>query len=161
MPWTSHLPGSSFFFFRILTVVFLCAAIPASAQSNERMDAFLAEDRASFGNAAYFVLAAAGMISEEESVEKAVGKLREQDWPVPEKPAGSSITLGEYCLLLMKALEIPGGIMYRIIPGPRYAAREMDYLEFIAGNSHPGRTISGEEALRMLSRVLDWKEERT
>ena len=137
------------------------AVLPLAAQSNERMDAFLAEDRASYGNAAYFVLAAAGIVSEEASVERAAAALREQDWRLPEKPAASPITLGEYCLLLMKALEIPGGVMYRIFPVPRYAAREMDYLEFITGNSHPGRSLSGEEALRMLSRVLEWKGERT
>jgi hypothetical protein len=147
--------------FPLIMALIVGVTLPSAAQSNELMDAFLAEGEASVGHAAYFVLSAAGTISEDAPVEEAITVLREQSWRIPDKPGGSAITLGEYSLLLMKALGIRGGIMYRIFPIPRYAAREMDYLEFITGSSHPGRKISGEEALRMLSRVLEWQEERS
>jgi hypothetical protein len=48
--------------------------------------------------------------------------------------------------------------MYRIVPGPRYAAREMEYAGVIQGPAIPGMALSGNEALRMLERVLHSKE---
>ncbi len=132
-----------------------------SAQSNALIDDFLAEESASFGKAVYFVMAASAIIAEDSSLEGAVNALGARGWLVKDKKPDEPITLGEYSLLIMKALDIHGGIMYRIFPRPRYAARELDYLGFIVGKSHPGRSISGEEALRMLGRILEWREEQT
>jgi hypothetical protein len=131
------------------------------AQSNALIDDFLAEESASFGKAVYFVMAASAIIAEDSSLEGAVNALEARGWLAKGKKPDESITLGEYSLLIMKAMDIRGGIMYRIFPRPRYAARELDYLGFIVGKSHPGRSISGEEALRMLGRILEWREERT
>ncbi len=131
------------------------------AQSNALMDDFLAEESASFGKAVYFVMAASAAITEDSSLEEAVDALGARGWLAKDKKPDEPITLGEYSLLIMKALDIRGGIMYRIFPRPRYAARELDYLGFIVGKSHPGRSISGEEALRMLGRILEWREEQT
>jgi hypothetical protein len=58
----------------------------------------------------------------------------------------------------MRALDIPGGIMYSMFPGPRYAAREIAYLGFVRGSGAPGRTVSGNEVMYILGRVLEWKE---
>ena len=60
----------------------------------------------------------------------------------------------------MKAFEIPGGLLYALFPGPRYACNELAYLGFIKGNNSPYRTLSGEEMLRMMGYALGWKEAR-
>ena len=146
--------------FAPLVLFALVVCVPASSQSNRLVDAFLAEERASFGLSAYFVLAAANLLAEQATAAQAADALNRQGWRMQERPPDARIRLGEYCLLLMQALDVPGGILYRIFPVPRYAAREMDYRGFITGRSHPGRTLSGEEALRMLGRVLEWKEAR-
>lgn len=165
MKWTSdpaggprcRLPICPHFVFAV------CLALggPGFSQSNEIMDSFLAEEQASFGKAAYFVLMAAEMIPEDATVEAATEELRRRAWKLGPRAADSPIELGEFSLLLMRALGIRGGIMYSVFKRPRYAAREMDYRGFVVGKSHPGRSLSGEEALRMLSRVLAWQEERT
>jgi len=166
MSWTSYSAASAAPRRRHLhlaaTLAFAaCLGLPGFSQSNEIMDSFLAEERAELGKAAYFVLMAADMIPQDATIETALTELGRRGWKIKIREADSPIKLGEFSLLLMQALEIRGGVMYSVFKGPRYAARELDYRGFITGKSHPGRTLSGEEALRMLSRVLLWKEERT
>ena len=60
--------------------------------------------------------------------------------------------------MLMKSLDIDGGIMYKITSNARYACRELSYLGLITGSKSPYRTLTGEEALSLISRVLEWKQ---
>jgi len=146
---------------RLFLLGLILAAFPLflSAQSNAVIDKLLNEDKADWGKTSYMVLSAAGLISENAAIPEVLTKLEKQQWKLPSKESEDSITLGEYSQMMMKAFNIPGGIMYRILPGPRYAARELDYLKFIDNNKSPYRTLSGEEVLRIMGRVMEWKEE--
>jgi hypothetical protein len=68
---------------------------------------------------------------------------------------GAPITLGELACLIMKTQGMGGGILYTLFPGPRYAARELAYLRLVRGNTHPSRTVTGEEVMRILAAVLE------
>ena len=139
----------------------ICGAAALIAQSNDLLDELLAEEKTSFGKASYFVLLSVGLIQEDATVEQSLTVLERQDWSLKRKGKNEPITLGEYSYLLMKTLAIPGGLMYGIFPGPRYAFRELFYLGIGSGKSNPYRHISGVEAVRMLGRALDWKEEKS
>jgi len=140
-----------------VTLTFLAAA-SAFGQSNQIMDELLAQTPATVGHAAYMVLVASGQLSEDQTVTQAYQKV---DWAgLGLQPAGAQAPLhmGTYAQLLLASLDIPGGVMYHLFPGPRYAAHEVVYRGFISGDRSPGRVLSGEEALQMLSRALQWKE---
>ncbi|MBN1698222.1 MAG: hypothetical protein JW881_11970 [Spirochaetales bacterium] len=143
----------------LVCIMLLGGIFPLSAQSNEMLDELLSEESVSFGNAVYIVLAGAGLIGEGVSVEEAVGILLEQQWGIKGKSPEEPIHLDEYSFLLMKALMKGGGLMYTLFPSPRYAYRELDYRGLIEQPADPGRTVSGEEALRMLAGVLALKED--
>jgi len=142
----------------LISFITACLPVLLSAQSNTVIDQLLNEDKADWGKTSYMVLSAAEIISENAEIPEALTKLEKQQWKLPAKKSENSITLGEYSYMLMKAFDIPGGIMYKILPGPRYAARELDYLNFIDNNKSPYRTLSGEEVLRIMGRVMEWKE---
>jgi hypothetical protein len=144
----------------LLAFMLLGAIVHVSAQSNEVLDALLEEETTSFGQAAYLVLTASARIPDDTSPAEAAEEITAQGWKLPARTAEEPLTLGEYSFLLMQAFELKGGIMYRIIPGPRYAGRELAYLKFIKGNTSPYRTFSGEEAIGILGRLMEWKEER-
>lgn len=144
----------------LLAFILLGAIVNVSAQSNEVLDALLEEDTTTYGQAAYLVLTASARIPDDASPATAAEEIAAQGWKVPARTAEEPLTLGEYSFLLMQAFEIKGGIMYRIIPGPRYAGRELAYLKFIKGNTSPYRAFSGEEAIGILGRLLEWKEEQ-
>lgn len=148
-------------FFLIGGLMLFLALSQSAAQSNETMDQFLEQEKASCGHSAYMILTAVGLLDEEASVEEALAVLAETEVKGPSGPANETITLGEYSYLLMQALEIEGGLMYRLFPGPRYAARELKYLDLIPGESSPRRSLSGAEAVQILGRALEWKEARS
>ena len=106
-------------------------------------------------------MTASGRIPDDSSPAEAAASLRDQGWTVPERSADEPLTLGEYSYLLMQAFELKGGVMYRIFPGPRYAGRELAYLKLVKGDTSPYRTFSGEEAIGILGRLLEWKEEQS
>jgi len=145
----------------MLAFILLGAVLHVSAQSNEVLDALLEEETTSFGKAAYLVLTASARISDDATPAEAAAEIAGQGWTVPKRAAEEPLTLGEYSFLLMQAFELKGGVMYRILPGPRYAGRELAYLQFIKGNTSPYRTFSGEEAIGILGRLMEWKEEQS
>lgn len=144
----------------LVGVLLFLGVMVGFAQSNALIDEILAQKKLGYSYAAYLVLSAAGVIPDTATPEQALEALAQQDWDIkiPEGPA--DITLGQYAYLLMRAFNIPGGLMYRLIPGPRYAAREIAYLGFVTEQPSPYRKISGEETLQILENVLNWKEEQ-
>jgi hypothetical protein len=65
-----------------------------------------------------------------------------------------NITLGKLSFLIMRAFDIKGGMMYAILPGPRYAFRTMVSRSFIQGAADPSMTVNGERFLHILGMVL-------
>lgn len=138
--------------------VFALAAVNGTAQSNEFLDAVLAEEHLSYGSAAYLVLASAGRIDADASPGDAVSYLEAQDMSLPNKSQDSALSLGEYSYILMQVYGISGGLMYRVLPSPRYATRELAHRGIIQGRSYNGMQISAERGMRILGRVLQRDE---
>jgi hypothetical protein len=142
-----------------LAVFFLVfAACGVSAQSNEVLDRVLAEEQLTYGSAAYVLAVATGKASEESTPEQAVGMAEQGGFGLEGMGFRDGLNIGQYSYMLMRAFQLTGGMMYRILPGPRYAAREMDYAGVIQGPAIPGMAVSGNEALRMLERLLNRRE---
>ncbi len=136
----------------------LACSLRASAQTGAFMDRFLEQDKVAYGDASYLVLVGAGLLKDSESPDSALASLQQRGWAVAGKGAGDPLTLGEYALMVMRSFGIPGGVMYHLAPGPRYATRELAYLGVIQGKARPASALSGERAARILGRVLDYKE---
>ncbi len=144
--------------FRLLIFVVLASATNLFAQSNQTIDRLLSESPAAFGEAAYVILSAAGLVPESATAEDATAAVVERKLlaktPSPTEP----VTLGEVCLLIMETQGIKGGLFYTLFPGPRYATRELASLGLLKGFTHPQRVVSGEEVMWILGAVLTWKE---
>ncbi len=139
-------------------VLLLSMALPLSAQSNQLLDQLLDQPAASFADVVYMTLSAAKLVAETATPQQAVEALQQQNWKVRILPADAPILLGDYSFLLMKAFKLSGGLFYSLAPGPRYAVRELGYLKIIPTDARPNRTLSGEEAVRILGNVMARKE---
>lgn len=137
-----------------LVAVSLLIVPSASAQSNDALDIILSEQELTYGSAALLVLTATGRIDEESSFSQAASRLESLGWGIEGRAASDPVTLGEYAYLLMRAFELPGGLMYRLVPGPRYAAREVAALRIAEGTAMVNMRLSGERAVRMLGRAM-------
>jgi len=139
-------------------ILLLTASPVVFSQSNRLIDRLLEQEQASFSHTLYLVQTAAGMAKEERAPTELTEELDAAEWHVPAAKAEAPITFGEYSQLLMHAFDVRGGIMYRLFPGPRYAAREIEELGFPRGSGVPGRTVTGDEVVDILRQLLAWKE---
>ena len=132
-------------------------SVVANAQSNQVVDRLLDASVAPFGDAAYMILNAAGIVPEQATGADVVAAVDSGSLLPGKHTEAQPITLGEVCALIMRTQKMKGGLLYMVFPGPRYAAREFAYLHLIKGLTHPGRTVSGEEVIRMLEGALELK----
>ena len=139
------------------TFLLLLNAGILAAQSNNIMDEILASAAISYEQAAYLLLIADGTLEDEAPLTVAHRQAEARGTALGAPPE-KSLTLGEFAWLTMDSFGIDGGLMYRIAPGPRYAARELAFREVIQARAYPGMPISGEWAVRIIGRVLTLTE---
>ena len=132
-------------------IVMGSALVPLSAQSNARIDELLAQPTATLGHTAYLVLSAAGRIEEDLSVGSAVREAQALGMIAEGATASDIVTFGQFSHLLMESFAVRGGVLYRLFPGPRYAAREVVFHKWSRSDRSPREELSGEEVMRILS----------
>lgn len=141
------------------TILFTFAAgLSAFAQSNEVMDQILAADALQCGKAAYLILVASDNIAEDAGDARSFDLLRELGWIGAKATAETPITISQYAYVLMRAFGMKGGLLYSMLPGPRYAFRELVDRGVIQGRADPASMLSGQRAIHILGRVLDIEE---
>ena len=75
------------------------------------------------------------------------------------QPANQAIDRGTLAVMITKALGIKGGWAMRTFgPTPRYATRELVYLDLYPPSS-PQQTFSGTEFLGIMGKFEDWQRE--
>ncbi|HAP42731.1 MAG: hypothetical protein A2087_04910 [Spirochaetes bacterium GWD1_61_31] len=143
--------------YRKVLLVLVLAIVPLAVfgQSNEFMDELLQQDSISVGQAAYLVLVASENLSEDADIQRSFDLLESLGWASGGNDASTPIRLGEYAYILMRAFDVPGGLLYTIFPSARYAYRELRYKMVIQGRSDPADTINGNLAIRLLGRIFD------
>ncbi|MDR2717874.1 MAG: hypothetical protein LBB89_07420 [Treponema sp.] len=125
------------------------------AQTAAELEEILQIQTISYGQAARFVLEAADMASPKDTG-AAFSFATERAWLSKKAAAEKPITLAELSFLIMKAFDIKGGMMYAILPGPRYAYRSMISRSFIQDAADPAMTVSGDRFLLILGNVLNY-----
>jgi hypothetical protein len=140
-----------------LCAVFLFSAAAARGQTAADLESLLDTEAVTCAQAAWLVLAA---VQDEppHNPEAAFNTALANTWLPAKSESGGAITLGGLSLLMVKALNIKGGLMYRIFPLGRYAYREMISRGFIEGRAYSTSTVSGEQLLRIVETVLAKRE---
>ena len=137
----------------ILGLLFFAPAL-LSAQTAAELERILETPYVTSSQAARFVVASASGtagISADAAFESVIAK----GWLPRKTVADAPISMGTLSYLTMKAFGLKGGLMYTIIPGPRYAFRSMVNRSFIEGAADPAMKVSGERFLLILGNVLD------
>ena len=142
-------------------VVVCVFAIALFGQSAQRVDEILDTKAATFGQAAYLILASLETISDDADFQTAFTQMRQfaeqqgfKKVSIPSSATESkSISLKEYAFLLMQAFKVRGGAMYRMYPCPRYAYRDLRYLGLIQDSIDPDSAVSGRMMLQLLGQI--------
>jgi hypothetical protein len=122
---------------KIFAAVLLLSAALLSAQTAAELEDLLNTKEITWAEAAYFTLASSAEAvpgnGQKAARQIAFQFVREQGWLPENAEAEGPVKLRNLSLLMMKAFDIEGGLMYRLFPGPRYAYREMTRRGFIKG----------------------------
>jgi hypothetical protein len=156
--------GMSKNMFLVLSFFFFIAPAFLAAQAAARLDAVLEAPVISCAQAAWFVLAAVNMVPANSPVQdagmaNAFERVMDNHWLPRKTSPGDPVTLKAFSFLLMRAFNIKGGLMYTILPGPRYAFRTLVSRSLIRGAADPDMTVSGERFLHILGNVLSYAGE--
>jgi outer membrane protein OmpA-like peptidoglycan-associated protein len=128
-------------------------AFPLSAQTAQKVENLLNQEEISWQDAAIFAL---------EASEKAVldnpyeaFQFASSAEMLPKNIEASNLAKFDgISLLLMKAFDLKGGLFYTIFKNSHYAYRELVYKDIIQGKNDPEMTVSGQEFLFMINRIL-------
>ena len=139
----------------LLTYFLLLLPVCLYAQTAAELEGLLGTPKVTCGQAAWFVYSSGtdntGNI---QNAEAAFKQAVEAGW-LEATAANDPITLGKLSFLIMQAFKIKGGMMYSLLPGPRYAYRSMVSHSYIEDSSDPAMTVSGERFLLILGKVLN------
>ncbi|MCL2720325.1 MAG: hypothetical protein FWD47_03180 [Treponema sp.] len=144
---------------RLFTLIILTSlTIGAFSQSiAQEMENLLATSQVSYAQAARFILRASGSFTTANQ-EDAFWFAATRSWLPENINPQDSARLDAVCLLLMKAFNIEGGIMYSITKNPHYAYRELVYKNIVQGNVDPFTRITGEQLIFYVNRVFAFLE---
>jgi outer membrane protein OmpA-like peptidoglycan-associated protein len=133
--------------------LFIC--IPLPAQTAAEIETLLGTNAVTNDLAAWFVLEAANKSgSDILQPAAAFGFAAERKWLTKKVGPSDAIKLQEASLLIMRAFDIKGGLLYSLFKNPHYAYREMVYQDMIQGRSDPRMAVSGEQLMFLVNRIL-------
>jgi len=134
-------------------ILFATCMVAVPAQVNEMLDKIYQQEAVETNQGLWLLLTGAEILDEDSSLEEA------QQW------AGSNIkdfseeqaylTQGLLAQALQKAYPVPKGLMTRLTGSPRYALRDLQYLNIIPSDKQQSDGVSGFELVNSLGIVLE------
>ncbi len=143
----------------LVAVLVLFTGGIAAAQSATRVDRILARVSIDNLSAAYLAVASANLMDPDDPGSIALEVLGDLGFDVQSLNPDETARLADFAYMLMLTHDLPGGIMYSLFPGPRYAYRDMRHERLIRGGGDPGEPFSGRRAMRIVGRVLAFVED--
>jgi len=139
----------------VFAVIFFCAAGDAAfSQTAEEMDGLLSAESVTYEQAAWFILRAVetpGISNPAAAFNYAASRR----WLPAKAAPDSRAKLNGIALLIMQSGDLKGGLMYTLTKSPRYAYRELRYLNIIQGRTDPQMAVSGDMLFFMASLLLE------
>jgi len=145
---------------KYLVIFLLFSPAIAFAQNAAELEAMLKAETVSASSAARFVLGAADLLESGLSgpaAERAAYDIASSNGWI-KVPGDESLTMKDTALLIMKAFNIKGGLMYSLFNNPRYAYREMVYQKLISGHMDGGMKVYGVRFLQILDKVISYAD---
>jgi len=140
-----------------LGIFFAPLSAPLFAQNAAEIEELLQVKSVSYGQAARFALEAADAASLKDTG-AAFAFAAERGWLPKKASAEQAARLDGLSLLLTRAFAVKGGVFYSLAKNPHYAYRELVYQDIIQGKSDPEMTVTGEQLLFLINRLLSIRE---
>ena len=138
----------------IFTFILLFFSFSLFAQNADLVTKIIETDKVSFAQVAYFSATYLGFLPDIATEQEAVNAISLRGISsIPENPY-KQITYQKFAQICMNTWIKKGGLMYSITKSPRYAFREMQSLGLIDYKKYPNQSLSGKEALNIMSKCI-------
>lgn len=132
--------------------LFFLTVFSIQAQSFDKLTQIIETPEITNGQAAYFIAAYKGIVSERASEQEAFDALKAQNYFTDKDKVSDKIMLKNLCSLFAKTLELKGGMMYSITKkSPRYAYREFVARGYISSRTNSNQKVSGVDAIGLFN----------
>lgn len=131
-------------------------AVPAFSQPTRLFDELFRTDGVGLATAAWLVESAVspeGFVDSRDALDRLLGRPGLEAYK--ETAGNARLTRAEFAHIVQVAFNIPRGMFASLIPGPRYALRDLRYLGLVGKSGDPEDLISGPEALDIINRVIE------
>ena len=127
------------------------------AQTADRIEWLLRQNRVNYGEAALLTLEASGRLdpASQTRPEAAFNLAMENGWLPKGAQAANEARLSGLSLLVMRAFDIKGGALFALFKNPHYAYRALVYRGIIRGRADPAMFVSGDLLLYTVNKAMD------
>jgi len=132
------------------------AFLPAQSVAQE-IESLLEQSAVTYAQAARFVLDAADVLS--AGPVEAFLFAQQQGWLPGNAEADQLARLDGLSLLVMRAFDLRGGLMFQLTGSPRHAYRELIQNSVIQGRAAPNMNVTGYNLLFIINRAITITEE--
>ncbi len=139
----------------IFLLIVLFFSFSLSAQNADSVTAILEAPKANYSQIAYFAATYLEFLPDIATEQEAVNAISLRGISsIPDNPY-KPVTYKKFAQICMNTWIKKGGMMYSITKSPRYAFREMQSLGLIDYKKYPNQTLSGKEALNIMSKCIE------
>ena len=131
-------------------------SFPIFPQMAQRLEQILERPAVDYQEAVLLVLEATDRFGPDVTgnAELAFNYAMEQRWLPGNAAMSTTVNFRGLSLLIMRAFEIRGGVLFSITRSQHHAYRELVYRSIIQGRTDPQMAVSGEYLLFTLNRVF-------
>jgi hypothetical protein len=133
------------------------ASTALQAQTADKLEELLNAQKITYAWAVSFTLEAAE-ITVPPDHQSAFSYAKARLWLPSNAEANDEARLNGICYLMMQAFDLKGGFFYTLFENPHYAYRELVWKGVIPDGSDPSDTLSGEQFLYILGKILSFQE---
>jgi len=139
---------------KLFAVIFFgLFCFPLFAQTAAELEDLLKTQAVNYGQAARFALEAANA-AKLKDYQAAFSFAAERKWLPNRVKAEDTARLDGISLLLMRSFRAKGGLWYSLTKSAHFSYNELVYKDVIQGIAYPSMTVSGENLLFMINRML-------
>jgi len=142
-------------FWALFLAILVGVVVSPFAQSVEVMDGIVSTQEITVAQASYLSLVASGRLPETATLKDAFEASSVLGWVKGSGDAQRSSTVSEFAFLVARSFNLPGGFLEALVPGPRYAYRDLVAQGYFPTNEDPGAPLSGANAIRILETVME------
>ena len=136
----------------------IVAVFSAKAQSSAKITEILETENVTWGQLAYLSAIQLSLADENDSEEKCISVLKENNIITKDAEASQTVVLKDIAQVCAKTWNVKGGIFYKIFHTPRYALRQLKNDGIIAVAEDPSKLSDGHELLNIINECIETYE---